>query len=209
MFNVQLHKLAMVTANDPLPGLNDVPAMQRRRLSPLTKLALNSAVQARADYAIDTIIWASQFGDEEKTSQILLDVAQGNTPSPTQFSTSVNNAIAGLYSILFQDRTPAISLSGGLREALLEALAQLRANPSLQHALLVVYDQALPDIYQQAQAFEAFSLALVVSLDPNGLLQLNPEALSRCADNHRFDNHCDVQAFRQRAQSGSSHWHWP
>lgn len=209
MFNVQLHKLVMVTASDPLSGLNDVPAMQRRRLSPLTKLALNSAVQARANYVIDTIIWASQFGDEEKTSQILLDVAQGNTPSPTQFSTSVNNAIAGLYSILFQDRTPAISLSGGLREALLEALAQLRANPSLQHALLVVYDQALPDIYQQTQAFEAFSLALVVSLDSNGLLQLNPEALSRCADNRGFDNHCDVQAFIRRAQSGTSHWHWP
>lgn len=204
MLYVQLHNLVMVTAQDPLPGLVDIPALQRRRLSPLSKLALNSAVLARTEQPVDTIIWASQFGDEEKTSQLLLDVARGHTPSPTQFSMSVNNAIAGLYSILFNDTTPAISLSGGLRPALLEACTQLRCLHAGARALLVVYDEALPAIYQQATPFDAFSLAMVFSLESEGALQLNPAAL--CAEG---DGLIDVQTFVQGWQQNAHVWPWP
>jgi hypothetical protein len=42
---------------------------------------------------------------------ILQDVLTHQTPSPTQFSTSVHNAIADLYSILCQDETISTSLS--------------------------------------------------------------------------------------------------
>jgi hypothetical protein len=40
--------------------------MQRRRLSPLAKLAINAAMQTLAQQS-DYIVWASQYGDEAKT----------------------------------------------------------------------------------------------------------------------------------------------
>lgn len=156
-------------ATDELTGLAAVPALQRRRLSPLCKLALNSAVLARQQQqSVDYIIWSSLYGDEEKTTQILLDVARRQTPSPTQFSTSVHNAIAGLYSILFQDATPSTSLSAGWSAALLEATACLQCSAAGSRVLLVAYEQPLPLLYGERSAFEPFALATVVSLAPQG-----------------------------------------
>ncbi len=112
----------------------------------------------------------SQYGDEAKTLNILEDVLSEQTPSPTQFSTSVHNAISGLYSILCQDATPATSLAGSWNDGLIEAYAWLKTRPEARQVLLVYYDEALPDIYIEHQPFAAFAMAAMISLAPANLM---------------------------------------
>ena len=169
---MQLHvsRLNMSLVDQELSAIEHIPAMQRRRLSRLAKLALNSAMQTLDTHDVDYIVWVSQYGDEAKTLNILEDVLSEQTPSPTQFSTSVHNAISGLYSILCRDATPATSLAGSWNDGLIEAYAWLKTMPEAGQVLLVYYDEALPDIYIEHQPFAAFAMAAMISLAPANLM---------------------------------------
>lgn len=203
---LQVQQLYSTVHDADFQALQTIPAMQRRRLSALAKLALNSAVQALQAYEVDYIVWASHFGDEQKTLNILQDILQTQTPSPTQFSTSVHNAIAGLYSILYQDATLSTSLSCSWSEAVVEAYAFLKTHPTAQRALVVYYDAPLPDVYEDVNCFQAFSMAAVLSLNqPN--VQLNPV---HSDTNHQFPEQ-DAQEFlafwqTQSRESASGKW---
>ena len=97
----------------PLPELSAIDAKQRRRLSPLAKLALaaRQGLAQTADLAqIDHILWCSSYGDEHKTLAILQDIARDEAPPPTAFATSVHNATAGLYSMLYHDDIPNLPM---------------------------------------------------------------------------------------------------
>jgi hypothetical protein len=190
MLQINVSQLCMSRADETAPALEKIPAMQRRRLSGIAKLALSSAIHSLNSEAVDYIVWASQYGDEHKTLKILADVLQDQTPSPTQFSTSVHNAIAGLYSILCQDATPSTSLAASWSEALIEAYAWLKTSGQPNARVLVVYyDEALPEIYQEAQPFSGFAMSAIINLEmPN--LQLDMHALS----NHRH-KYIDAQNF--------------
>lgn len=178
MIKLHMSDLILSQADSTYPALSNIPSMQRRRLSKLAKLALNTALSALAEDRVDYIVWVSQYGDENKTFQILSDVLQDQTPSPTQFSTSVHNAISGLYSILCQDATPATSLAGSWNDALVEAYAWLKtcANPHAK-VLVVYYEEALPVLYAEYQNFDAFSMGAIFSLDTENLAfnMLHPE----------------------------------
>ena len=170
MMQLHVSRLNMSLVDQELSAIEYIPAMQRRRLSRLAKLALNSAMQTLATRKVDYIVWVSQYGDEAKTLNILEDVLREQTPSPTQFSTSVHNAISGLYSILCQDATPATSLAGSWNDGLIEAYAWLKTRPEARQVLLVYYDEALPDIYIEHQPFAAFAMAAMISLAPANLM---------------------------------------
>ena len=170
MMQLHVSRLNMSLVDQELSAIEHIPAMQRRRLSRLAKLALNSAMQTLATQHADYIVWVSQYGDEAKTLNILEDVLREQTPSPTQFSTSVHNAISGLYSILCQDATPATSLAGSWNDGLIEAYAWLKTRPEARQVLLVYYDEALPDIYIEHQPFAAFAMAAMISLAPANLM---------------------------------------
>ena len=170
MMQLHVSRLNMSLVDQELSAIERIPAMQRRRLSRLAKLALNSAMQTLATRKVDYIVWVSQYGDEAKTLNILADVLSEQTPSPTQFSTSVHNAISGLYSILCQDATPATSLAGSWNDGLIEAYAWLKTRPEARQVLLVYYDEALPDIYAEHQPFAAFAMAAMISLAPANLM---------------------------------------
>lgn len=168
MVTLHLAQLIFTHAQPSYAALDCIPAMQRRRLSPLAKLALNSAIGALESNKADYIVWVSKYGDEAKTLNILQDVLNDQTPSPTQFSTSVHNAISGLYSILCQDDTPSTSLSCSWTEGLIEAYALLKSMPEIKRVLVVAYDEPLPNIYAEAINFPAYAMAAVVTLEqPN------------------------------------------
>lgn len=170
MMQLHISRLNMSSVDQELPAIEKIPAMQRRRLSHLAKLALNSAMQTLDTCNVDYIVWVSQYGDEAKTLNILEDVLSEQTPSPTQFSTSVHNAISGLYSILCQDTTPATSLAGSWNDGLIEAYAWLKIMPEARQVLLVYYDEALPEMYIEHQPFAAFAMAAMISLAPANLM---------------------------------------
>lgn len=195
MMQLHVSRLNMSLVDQELSAIEHIPAMQRRRLSRLAKLALNSAMQTLATRKVDYIVWVSQYGDEAKTLNILEDVLREQTPSPTQFSTSVHNAISGLYSILCQDATPATSLAGSWNDGLIEAYAWLKTRPEARQVLLVYYDEALPDIYIEHQPFAAFAMAAMISLAPANLM-LTPK-------------HTDATPAYQQALAFNTFWNNP
>ncbi|MEG1157084.1 MAG: beta-ketoacyl synthase chain length factor [Acinetobacter sp.] len=195
MMQLHVSRLNMSLVDQELSAIEHIPAMQRRRLSRLAKLALNSAIQTLDIHNVDYIVWVSQYGDEAKTLNILEDVLREQTPSPTQFSTSVHNAISGLYSILCQDATPATSLAGSWNDGLIEAYAWLKTRPEARQVLLVYYDEALPDIYIEHQPFAAFSMAAMISSAPANLM-LTPK-------------HTDAMPAYQQALAFNAFWNNP
>ena len=195
MMQLHVSRLNMSLVDQELSAIEHIPAMQRRRLSRLAKLALNSAMQTLATQHADYIVWVSQYGDEAKTLNILADVLSEQTPSPTQFSTSVHNAISGLYSILCQDATPATSLAGSWNDGLIEAYAWLKTRPEARQVLLVYYDEALPEMYIEHQPFAAFAMAAMISLAPANLM-LTPK-------------HTDATPAYQQALAFNTFWNNP
>jgi hypothetical protein len=166
------------------PKLAFVPAMQRRRLSPFAKIALFAAESATAEHGLnqhDTadnaanhqenqidIIFSSRHGDLHKTSELLTALADDQDISPTAFSTSVHNAVPGLYSILKHNRQAINALSSGKDSffyALVDAYARLKSG-RCEKLLIVHADRALPELYLQYQdeAQIDHAVAMVVSL---------------------------------------------
>ena len=151
----------------PLPELATIDAKQRRRLSSLAKLSLaaRQALEQEVDLTLtDHILWCSSYGDEHKTLAIMQDIARDEAPSPTAFATSVHNATAGLYSMLYQDDVATTSMNVGHTEfgnALWYAHALLQTHTANQ-VLLVCADEPLPDVYAPQDLQQAYAMACVL-----------------------------------------------
>ncbi|MCJ8350392.1 beta-ketoacyl synthase chain length factor [Moritella sp.] len=177
------------------PKLEFVPAMQRRRLSPFAKIALYtaenalSAASTLAETSVSEapelemseleiskqlaqidIVFSSRHGDLHKTSTLLTDLAAEQDISPTAFSTSVHNAVPGLYSILKQNKQAINAISAGKDSffyAFVDAYARLKSGRA--NKLLIVHvDRELPELYSQFQDEQQVdhAVAMVVTLTP-------------------------------------------
>jgi hypothetical protein len=127
-----------------------IPAAQRRRMSALSKLAVQVALEASRGAAADFLVFASQHGELNRTRELLANIVAGVELSPTAFSQSVHNTSAGLFTIVGNSRAPASSVAAGASTfpyGWLEAEAFLVEQPG-RRALLVVYDEALPAEYR-------------------------------------------------------------
>lgn len=134
-----------------LPKLTNIPAMQRRRLSPFAKIALHCALEASGDHQADIpCVFSSRHGDLHRTTRLIESIAQGKDLSPTQFGLSVHNAAAGLFSIFAGNRAPLSAIAGGqssFMQGLLDCVAKLHAN-HLSQILYVYCDLHVPDCYR-------------------------------------------------------------
>jgi hypothetical protein len=149
-----------------------LPAAHRRRMSPLSRLAVQMALEASAGTQADFLVFASQHGELTRTRELLDDIIAAVELSPTSFSQSVHNTGAGLYTIIAGSHAPATSLAAGpatFAYGWLEAETFLAANPD-KRVLLVVYDGVLPPEYasylQQVQC--TYGTALLLKRAANG-----------------------------------------
>jgi len=152
-----------------LPPLKQIPAMQRRRLSPFAKLALHCALSA-ADECLTTVpsVFASRHGDLAKTSKLIDDVAAKEVLSPTQFGLSVHNAVGGLFSIYTGNKAPLTAISAGedsFFTAIIDALCKLSANDYAQ-ILVVFTENIVPEIYQEYVAQDEVAIACALLIEP-------------------------------------------
>ncbi len=201
MIRLNILALSLSYEIDGFSGLEKIPAMQRRRLSGIAKLAINNVIQCLDSQKVDYIVWSSQYGDEEKTLKILQDVLLDQIPSPTLFSTSVHNAVAGLYSIFCTDDTPSTSLAASWTEALIEGYAFLKTQAKAKTALIVYYDQRLPTIYQEFQNMQAFSMSAIISLEhPN--LMIDDEHIETPI--YKFKDAMDFYTFWEKEEGTSN-----
>lgn len=164
------------------PELKQIPAMKRRRLSYFAKMAVQVAVNLIDNQQIPTV-FASRHGDLHKTSQLLIDISEGEPLSPTQFGLSVHNAAAGQFHIYLQNFQHSNTIAAGEDSfvmGLIDAATRLVSGDSDQ-VLYVFADQTLPDLYRDTPHEPKIPLALGLLLSrsssANCRLKLKSEVL--------------------------------
>jgi len=165
------------------PALKQIPAMQRRRLSPFAKMALHCALEASGDVASSVpSVFSSRHGDLHKTSKLIADVADNAPLSPTQFGLSVHNAVGGQFSIYTKNKAPLTAISAGedtFLMAIADAVCKLNSND--YGSILVVYtEEVVPLKYekyiQQRQVSIGIALLLEKAQSSEPSIQLNVAA---------------------------------
>lgn len=147
-----------------------IPPMMRRRMSSLSKLAMQTALsltQQSPDQNIDYIVFSSRHGELTRTANLLQDILNGEDASPTAFSQSVHNTAAGLLTIATKKAIPVASIGAGentLHSALIEAAAYLANYPD-HNVLVVDFDEPLPAPYQQFDVgdYQGYALGMVLT----------------------------------------------
>jgi hypothetical protein len=157
------------------PELTGFPGMLRRRLSLVGKsavhclLALHDPTDVRPDLPA---IFCSQYGEVARSSKLLASLAEEQPLSPTDFSLSVHNAVAGVYSIGCEQTQNITVLSAGpngFTYAILEAFSILKTSEHQQVAC-VVYDAQLPKPYpiEMNECDSPYALAFLISGNTKG-----------------------------------------
>ena len=132
---------------DGVPDARFLPAMLRRRCTPLTRILLRAAYDACPEALLGEVrtVFASRHGSINESIELIECVARGLPLSPAKFSHTVHNAQAGLFSIASGNRRASSSLAAQedtLGHGWLEALAHLEREPE-RPLLLVVGDVPL------------------------------------------------------------------
>jgi hypothetical protein len=170
--------------------------MLKRRLTPLARAVFNTADQCLTAGEILPVVFSSAHGEIGKSLAMLKTIQAGHELSPTAFSLSVHNAIAGLFSIAYgisQEITVIAPGLEGIAPAFIEALGILHEGAG--EVLIILYDEPIADFYPIAP-FNLNSpypcvLALKIALAGDGL----PFQLFRCMQS-RDDGEHPVQLLR-------------
>jgi hypothetical protein len=141
-------KPCALPAGSAVPDLVEMPALARRRLDPLGRMAVQVAWWCeRGDLGMPKV-FASRYGDAARSLALLGDAVRGEPLSPTAFGLSVHNAIGALYSIARGDVANYTSVAAGPASAaagIVEAVGLLA--DGTPEVLVVCYDQPLPGEY--------------------------------------------------------------
>jgi hypothetical protein len=125
-----------------------MPPALRRRAGRNDRLGLEGAYALAPQGQDRPSVFASRHGQVARSAVLLEALAQGTPLSPMDFSLSVHNATAGLFSIARGDRSASSSLAAGGEElcaGLLEAAGQvLEGAPQV---LLSAHDEPPPALY--------------------------------------------------------------
>lgn len=147
------------------PKVDFLPAMQRRRLSPLARMAFHVGWPLAEGSEQLPLVFYSRHGETGRTAELLQCLANAEPLSPTQFGLSVHNAIIGQWSILRGETAEMTALSGGedgFEQALIEAALLLQEHPQV---LLIVAEEQPAPLYAAAidDIPHAYALGLLLS----------------------------------------------
>lgn len=145
----------------------DIPAMMRRRMSSLSKLAVQTAIELLKQHQVDYCVFSSRHGELHRSMALVADIMNGEEASPMAFSQSVHNTAAGLATIATKQAIPLTSIAGSentFQSAVLEAWLFLVDNPE-KKVLLVDFDEPLPESYSEfeRQQYPGFGVGIVLS----------------------------------------------
>jgi hypothetical protein len=115
------------------------------------------------------MVFSSAHGESVRTYDILETIAGDEDVSPTAFSLSVHNSIAGQYSIFRRNRQQSVTIApgaDGVMPAFLEAAGLLAEGA--EEVLLIFYDEQLPKFYTPYVEDPAFPAALALRLGRSG-----------------------------------------
>ena len=85
--------------------LSSVPKMLKRRLSPLARIVFSVVSQCvETNNQQIPIVFSSTHGELARSFNMMEKIEAGEEISPTSFSLSVHNAIAGLISMVYKNK---------------------------------------------------------------------------------------------------------
>lgn len=155
----------------PCAGISPetIPPLLRRRSSQAMQLAFSAATiacdRAGCSPADLPSVFASVAGEIRTTDQLCVELARADgIVSPSAFHNSVQNTVAGYWSIVQQCTQPATALAAGrdtFAMALLEAWCQLSCQGG--ELLMVCYDENWPAHLAPGCGKPAFACALVLA----------------------------------------------
>ncbi len=151
-----------------------LPAMLRRRCTPLTRIMLTAAFGAVRDHdaAVARTTFASRHGSINESVAMLKNVALGRKLSPSTFTHTVHNAQAALFSLAAENREASSALAAQeetFESGFLESVTHLHREPA-RPVLFVVGDVPLaPDFAPLIDEPDAaYSVALLLALTGEG-----------------------------------------
>lgn len=177
------------------PDCAFMPAMQRRRLSRMARMALHVAWPLCGDDEQLPLVFASRHGETTRTYAILGDVADQQPLSPTQFGLSVHNAIAGQWSILRGQRAESTAIAGEgdtFEHALLEAATLLHQGAPA--VIVIMAEERPPEAYDGWIEDVPFSYAMALRV-----------GASRSGESHAASS-WQLQLAPRHADARPAHW---
>jgi hypothetical protein len=155
--------------SDETPDGGFLPAMLRRRCTPLTRLVLTAAYDCCPPDELTAVrtVFASRHGSINESIGMLEAIVRHEPLSPNKFSHTVHNAQAGLFSIAAGNREASSSLAGQEDTfgcGCLEALTHLEREPE-RPVLLVMGDVPLAATFAELvdEPVLSYAVALLVA----------------------------------------------
>ncbi|SFN44432.1 beta-ketoacyl synthase chain length factor [Xenorhabdus japonica] len=139
---------ATIDKSQPLEKCAQLPMMTARRLSSGSRLAVDCGLSILRRNQVDAIVYTSRHGELERNYQILQNLAQKESVSPTNFAMSVHNSSVGNLTIVAKAPLVSSSVSAGIDsflQGLFEASTLLHAGH--RKVLLVDFDGEIPSFY--------------------------------------------------------------
>ncbi len=156
------------------PEARFLPAMLRRRCSPLTRIVLTAAFDCldEAERGGVRTVFASRHGSVNESIGMLEQIVRGEKLSPAKFSHTVHNAQAGLFCIAAGNRQASSSLAGRADTfacGYVEALTHLEREPA-RPVLYVMGDARLSPTFAPLvdEPESAYAVALLLARDGDG-----------------------------------------
>ncbi|MBR0212156.1 MAG: beta-ketoacyl synthase chain length factor [Alphaproteobacteria bacterium] len=155
------------TENDTekLPDVSFIPAMLRRRMNAVEKIAIALAARVAPESADYIVVFASRFGEWNQTIKLVRQFYEDKEMSPAGFSNSVHNAAMGYLSLLTHNKNSYTSIAGGhktIETALLTALV------SDKPVLFVYAEEKNPEEYNHLFKKPVASHGCALFIDKSG-----------------------------------------
>jgi len=151
------------------PDVRFLPAMQRRRCDPLSRMMLHAVHASCPEELLSEVssVFASRHGPFGTMAALLQSLAVDEPVSPTRFSHSVHNTQAGLFSIWARNQRASTCVAAGeetFAHGFLEAISMLEREPD-RPVLYVMGDEKAPEPLTEPADRDAgaYALALLLS----------------------------------------------
>lgn len=151
---------------EAMPPSPAIPTMTARRMSPVSRLAVQAALTLAERDELDFAVFVSRHAELPRTYQLLQQILASEPASPMGFSQSVHNTAAGLFTIVSGRRLAVTSIAAerdSFQQGMVEAAAVLQSGAA-RRVLLVVFDDELPAVYRPfvAEMAPCYAIALLL-----------------------------------------------
>jgi len=133
------------TAEEPLPDVSFVPALARRRLTPLERAGLAVAHAVWPEGEEIPVVFASRWGEIGTTFKLMRQFHDEGEMSPAAFSVSVHNALPGAFSLFTHNHAPYTAIAARART---REMGWLEACAMRCKVLFVYAEESTPAFYE-------------------------------------------------------------